>query len=148
MRKLLVGILVLVMLFCFVGCGNNVKATVINNDGETEQLSAQELNSLSDGNSLSFKDKYVMAKVTVEGKIKEVRSSQTINGIYYDWSIVVNGGSVDWLVGKHNYTNTSIDESFLSTLNVGDNVVVSGEIVGVDTFYCNISNGDVSIEKK
>ena len=71
----------------------------------------------------------------------------TINGPYYEWTVVVEGGSVDWFMGKHTTTQTTVTTEFLSSLNVGDMVRMSGKIVGANTFNCDISNGTISISK-
>ena len=137
MKKILAVILTLAMLLCFVGCGgSDVKATVVNNDGATEYE-----------NAIAFKNKYWCASVTVEGTIKEIKSLCKINGTTYQWAVFVEGGSSDWFIGKTSVSKTTVTESLLGSLNVGDKVRISGEIVGANSFDCDISNGTTSITK-
>ena len=148
MKKIFAVILTLAMLLCFVGCvGSDVKATVVNNDGATEYLTAKELAKISDENAIAFKNKYWCASVTVEGTIKEIKSLCTINGTTYQWAVYVEGGSSDWFIGKTSISKTTVTESLLGSLNVGDKVKISGEIVGANSFDCDISNGTTSITK-
>ena len=148
MKKIFAVILTLAMLLCFVGCvGSDVKATVVNNDGATEYLTAKELAKISDENDIAFKNKYWCASVTVEGTIKEIKSLCKINGTTYQWAVYVEGGSSDWFIGKTSISKTTVTESLLGSLNVGDKVKISGEIVGANSFDCDISNGTTSITK-
>lgn len=148
MKKVLITLLVMVMLFSFAGCGSSdVKATVINNNGETEYLSAKELAEIKSDNSIAFEKNYWSCKVVVEGEIKEITSSKIINGTYYSWTITVEGGNADWFIGKGQYSESDVDEDFLATLNVGDTVKISGDIVGANSMECNISNGTLQVIK-
>ena len=101
MKKVLALVLSLSLFLCLGGCGeSDIVASVVNNDGQVEQLSAKQLAQIREENSIRFDEKYWSASVTVEGKVKEVTSAITINGTYYDWTVVVEGGSVDWFMGK------------------------------------------------
>lgn len=148
MKKVLVALLVLAMVFSLFGCGaSEIKATVINNNGETEYLSAKELAEIKDENSIAFEKNYWSCKVIVEGKIKEVTAAKFINGTYYSWTIKVEGGSADWFIGKGKYNESNVDEDFLATLSVGDTVKISGDIVGANSTECDISNGTLQVIK-
>ena len=50
----------------------NIKATVVNKQGVTEQLTAKELLDIQSGNALKFDNDYWTAKVTVTGKISKI----------------------------------------------------------------------------
>ena len=148
MKKLLIFALVMTILLCLSGCGEkDIVASIVNNDGEVEQLSAKELANIREQNSILFDNKYWCASATVEGKVKEVTSEITINGTYYEWTVVVEGGSVDWFMGKHTTTQTTVTKEFLASLNVGDEVRMSGDIVSANVFNCDISNGQIAITK-
>lgn len=147
-------ILMIGCVLSFCSCGiiksskNDVKATVTTNQGTVEVLSAKELYNISEENGVRFNDVYWDAQVVVSGKINEIKGSHYLNGTYYKWAVVVEGGESDWFIGVNNYTETTITEDYLATLNVGDMVEASGAIVGASRYSCNISNGEVFITKK
>ena len=160
MRKILVGVLSLFIVVGLSACSfaeknaneqsnpettiePEVRATVVNNSGVTEYLTAEDLKSLYRGNSLAFEKDYWCAKVTVTGAVTEVSGPQIINGSDYDWTIVVDG---DWFVGKTKYNESNITKDYLAELRVGDIVTISGEIVGA-FFDVDISNGTVTVKK-
>ncbi len=162
MKKIIALVLIAVlMLTCLVGCGGtsggnliesitkgDVKAKIVNNDGETEYLSTKELLEIKESNEIAFKKKYWCAQVEVEGEVAEISSSHTLNGTAYAWTITVEGGKSDWFLGKEALYGGEVEgEEILSTLKVGDKVRLFGEIVGVDSFDCNICNGTNKIEK-
>lgn len=149
MKKTIIMIMILSVLLCFSGCGSNgVKATIETNSGKTVSVSAEELEKLEEENEISFKDEYWCAPVTVEGKVKEITSSCSINGTYYSWTVVIEGGELDWFVGKtmDRFSKTTVTEEFLASISVGDVVRIKGDMVGVMHGQCNISNGTTSIE--
>lgn len=148
MKKVFITLLIVTMLISLIGCNaSEIKATVINNNGETEYLSAKELAEIKDENSIAFEKNYWSCKVVVEGEVKEVTSSKIINGTYYSWTIKVEGGSADWFIGKGKYNESNVDEDFLATLSVGDTVKISGDIVGANSTECDISNGTLQVIK-
>lgn len=127
---------------------NDVKGTLINNQGDPEFLTAKELCDLSNGNNISFEKKYWCAYTTVTGKITEIEGACIINGTHYAWTVTIDGGTCDWFIGKTKYNASSVTENFLADLNVGDIVEISGEIVGASFGQVDLSNGTISVKKK
>ncbi len=162
MKKIFAFILSLVLITSLCACGTNtqtnsgsttktgIKATVVNNDGNTEQLTAKQLCDFSDANKISFEKKYWCARVTVTGKIKKIESSTTINGTHYNWTLLIDGGDGNWFIGDQRFNTSTVTEDFLASLNIGDTVEISGEIVGVSSSFkeVDISNGTISVKKK
>ncbi len=151
MKKTIVSALILLLVFSLSACSAkkaDVYATVVNNQGVTEQLTAKQLEDLKSNNAISFEKNYWSATVTVVGTVTEIKGKNILNGTYYDWSVTVEGGECDWFIGKAQYTETTITEDFLATLQVGDTVEITGDIVGASMGTCDISNGIVSCVKK
>ncbi len=67
-------------------------ATVVNNNGEAENLTASDIRKISHQNEVAFKNKYFGAKVTVIGEVEEVMSTTTINGITIEAGVSLKGG--------------------------------------------------------
>lgn len=161
MKKILVFSLSLVLIVFLFACSttiqaetpakpnytNDVKGTLINNQGDPEFLTAKELCDLSDGNNISFEKKYWCAYTTVIGKINEIEGACSINGTHYDWTVTIDGGACDWFIGKTKYNTSTVTENFLADLNVGDTVEISGEIVGASFNEVDLSNGTISVKK-
>ena len=151
MKKTIVTALILSLVFSLSACSAkeaDVYATVVNNQGVTEQLTAKQLEDLKSSNAISFEKNYWSATVTVVGTVSEIKGKNILNGTYYDWSVTVEGGECDWFIGKAQYTETTITEDFLATLQVGDTVEITGDIVSASMGTCDISNGVVSCIKK
>ena len=159
MKKLFALLLSLSLMVCLCACGGggnpsdqdltpkNVRATVHNNQGKTEYLTAKQLHDLSNSNNIAFMQKYQAAKVTVTGTVTEIGGLSNINGTDYRWTLTIEGGEYDWFIGKTNYNKSSVTTDFLASLNIGDTVTISGEIVGAGIFDVDISNGTISVKK-
>lgn len=162
MKKLIALLLATILIFSLWACSNNsstnsnstsntqknVKATVINKKGATEQLTAKELLDLSESNPVNFDNNYWSAKVTVTGTVNEIGGLSSINGTHYNWTLKVEGGECDWFIGDDKYNTSTISEDLIASLSKGDTVEISGEIVGASFGEINISNGTISVKKK
>ena len=153
MKKLFAFIVLLLLIFSLTACAtiapeDDVYATVINNQGVTERLTAKQLENAKSENAIAFEKNYWSATVTVVGTVSEIKGKNILNGTYYDWSVTIEGGECDWFIGKAQYTETTITEDFLATLQVGDTVEITGDIVSASMGTCDISNGTVSCVKK
>lgn len=126
----------------------NIKATVVNKQGVTEQLTAKELLDIQSGNALKFDNDYWTAKVTVTGKISKIGGEEIINGSHYNWTLKIEGGEGDWFIGEGKYNTSTVSKDYIASLNVGDTVEISGEIVGAFFGEVDISNGTISVTKK
>ena len=93
-------------------------ATVINNDGITETLTARELIKIHDGNSVAFNKKYFEAEVTVIGTVESVHGTTVLNGHTMSAYIELEGG---WRV-------EASSEDVVIDLLPGDTVKVTGHI--------------------
>ena len=51
-------------IFTITGCGSNSKATIINNENETENLTAKDLYKINNENEAKFKKYYVSTYIT------------------------------------------------------------------------------------
>jgi len=161
MKKVITLLLATILIFSLWACSNNsstnsngtsdtqknVKATVINKKGATEQLTAKELCDLSKSNPVNFDNNYWCAKVTVTGTVNEIGGLSSINGTHYNWTLKVEGGECDWFIGDNKY-NTSVSKDLIASLSKGDTVEISGEIVGASFGEVDISNGTLSVKKK
>ena len=162
MKKLIALLLFTILIFSLGACSNNsstnsngtsntqknVKATVINKKGATEQLTAKELLDLSESNPVNFDNNYWSAKVTVTGTVNEIGGLSSINGTHYNWTLKVEGGECDWFIGDDKYNTSTVPEDLIASLSKGDTVEISGEIVGASFGEINISNGTISVKKK
>ena len=154
MKRILAILLSAMFIFSLCACSNstntnsNVKATVVNKQGVTEQLTAKEILDISEANPLNFDNNYWSAKVTVTGKITKIGGTEIINGSHYNWTLTIEGGDGDWFIGDDKYNTSTVSEDFIATLNIGDTVEISGEIVSAYFGKVNISNGTISVKKK
>lgn len=166
MKKLIAIILSLVLILSLCACGSStssnssgssnsksnttkdVKATVVNNKGETEYLTAKDLIDIQESNPLNFDNNYWSAKVTVTGTVNEIGGLSSINGTHYEWTLKVEGGECDWFIGDGKYNTSTVSEDLLASLKKGDTVQISGEIVGASFGQVDISNGTISVTKK
>ncbi|MCI5524471.1 MAG: OB-fold putative lipoprotein [Dorea sp.] len=76
MKKVLVLIMVMVMAFLLCACGGGGSpATIVDNDGNTVQMTAEELIAIYDENEANYEKKYQGAEATVEGTVEKVDAS-------------------------------------------------------------------------
>ena len=162
MKKIFAFILSLVLITSLCACGNtassgssgssnknsDVKATVVNRQGQTEYLTAKELSAIEESNPLNFDNNYWSAKVTVTGTVKQIGGLSSINGTDYSWYLKVEGGEWDWFIGDQKYNTSNVSKDLIASLQTGDTVEISGEIVGASFGEIDISNGTISVTKK
>ena len=152
MKKIITSLSLFLLIISLTACAtiateNDVYATVVNNQGVTEQLTAKQLENIKSENAIAFEKNYWSATVTVTGAVKEITGKYILNGTYYDWTVTIEGGECDWFIGKAQYTETTITEDFLATLKIGDTIEITGDIVGASMGICDISNGTLSAKK-
>lgn len=116
-----------------------LKVKIVNNNGETEYLTSSELKDIKEANPLNFENVYWNSSVTARGKISSILGKHYSNGTYYPWKVIIEGG---WSVADLN-GRALVSENFIATLNVGDEVEISGKL----TCIGEISNGEVNIVK-
>lgn len=149
MKKKILGILVCgLVLIGLTGCGKEEKAEITRIDNEKENLTYSELSNIYKNNEISFNEKYIGAKITVNGKIKKIKKEESVStnyaydndGTIYETEEITrhlpmieleNGWRIfifDDLGYEKNNSNTK-----LSDLQIGDKIKVETQIVSVDT---------------
>ena len=76
MKRIFAFILALLMVLslCACGGGGGTKATIVDNNGNTVQMSAKELAAVYEENEAKYKNTYQKAKCTVDGTVDSVES--------------------------------------------------------------------------
>ena len=119
MKKVLVGILVLLMVMCMVGCGSDVSCTVTKKTGETVTISAEEIIDIATSDEITFSREYSSASISGTGEITKIETgsigSYTVGNSYY---VVTINDSIQVETRAEVFTN----------FKVGDNVRFSGRI--------------------
>lgn len=127
---------VAVFVICLILCGcSSKKATIITNDGATEEMTARELLKVRMENEVAFEKRYHGAKIIFEGTVRRVES-----GAYFHYE--EPGNSVGKSVGL-GQTQIQFKEGWelvlendeiidLETLKKGDVLRVTTSIVGSD----------------
>lgn len=147
-KKFLLIVLCGVLLLGITGCGTQEKAKITEVNGETEDLTYSELSKIYEDNPLSFNEKYIGAKITVTGKIKEIKEDEsiTVNHAYDEDGNIYETDDITWrhrpmieledgwqifIFGESEYKK--IDSNVeLSDLKVGDTIKVETQIVSID----------------
>ena len=129
MKKLLAFILAIIMLVSFAGCTIDIKqvigsknaapATVVDNDGNTVKITAQELKDIYDTNSLRFDKLYQGADITFVGTVKSIKTVRD-GSFVYDRILFEEGWEVSLLAGDK--------EDFLLKVSAGDKIKVQSQI--------------------
>lgn len=100
---------------------NHPKATIINNDGETETLTAGDLHKLNNGNQVAFNKKYIGASVTLIAQVVSVHGKTVFNGHSMVAYVQLEDG---WCV-------EASSSKVVENLMPGDYVKVTGKIYSV-----------------
>ena len=97
---------------------------VINNDGEVEELTIDDLISIHSGNQLRWDKNYVGAKVIVTSDVKEIKTDEwlVLETDSYTPKIVLHLGN-GWIV-------SGASSNFVENLNIGDKIQFAGTITG------------------
>lgn len=112
-----------------------IQAKVITNSGQTQQMTLQEILDIADTNSLLFEKEYVGAKITVTSTITRIGGSFELTSWFQCEAFVELKSSDGMGCWFH-----PVREAYALTLNVGDEITVSGRI-GMAT----VTGGDVYI---
>lgn len=163
MRKKIINLLfIAIIVMFFTGCekkdttkideNNNIsKATIINNEGKTEQLSSSDIIDIYKENDAKFQKYYLSAKISFDGTIKSISTESyncydTVNVIRYDNGIntfVGTSGSSD----KRKCISVYFEEGyklFIPESNLLDVADISkGDKYHVDSNIANIYNDSV-----
>ena len=136
MKKKLVLLLsvVLVIGTLFVGCAGNTlessrdprdtKATVVDTDGQTVEISSKELIALREENSAKFSDKYWATQATINGTVEKVDSQ------WETWGSTTESVYVIYL--EEGWVVTVLEEEHPEVIDFskGDKVEITSTIQG------------------
>ena len=99
---------------------NTSKATIVNKQGEIEELSAKELKKIYDENQANFKKNYAGAYIVFIGTVERVR-----NGFIENGSTI----TLDCIEFKEGFNfNLNSNEYDLSNISSGDKIIVLANI--------------------
>lgn len=138
MKKVISFVLALVLCFGLCACASNVgtddtannnstsnsnhpQATIINNDGKTETLTAGDLHKLNNENQVAFNKKYIGASVTLIAKVASVHGPTVWDGHNMAAYVQLEDG---WIV-------EASSGKVVENLMPGDYVKVTGKICSV-----------------
>lgn len=122
-------------IFTITGCGSNSKATIINNENETENLTAKDLYKINNENEAKFKKYYVGAKITFDGTVSSVETNE--DNCYENTSYV----RLENDIGTVRKSSGSSDQRKCAIINFKEGyklMIPSGETIDI----ADISNGD------
>lgn len=123
-KKALIIIMVLALCFALCACGGSseTKATIIDNEGNTVQMTAKELIALDDENGAKFDNLYQDAEINLVGIVESVDSGFMQNGVSFLWDRITleNGWEIELYHGSH--------DDVLLELSAGDTVEVTSKI--------------------
>ena len=112
MKKVLALVMVMMMVFALCACGGSGSpATIVDNDGNTVQMTAKELKAEYDENSARFKEIYYGGGIELNGTVESV-TTNTVK--------LKEGWEVELSPQKHG--------DLLTSLNKGDKVYVKSNI--------------------
>ena len=127
MKKITTLLIVLIISVLFVACGQSVQekkatASITDNEGNTVELSAEEVQEIYDGNEAKFEKLYQGADISFIGTVESVDSGFRNSGsdILLDSIIFEEGWQVSLLHGSH--------EDLLIELSPGDMLEVHTQI--------------------
>lgn len=150
-----IGIL-FILLFLIVsmtGCGiSESKATIIDKNGKSIELSLKELRDKIKGNTSSFNDNYLAGKITLTDKIKSINDATSFRAgtyscgtyltKYYNKLVEIEFEN-DWITLFVFKDNDNVD---ISNLSVGDTITVSTNISSItsndDNVYLYLNSYD------
>lgn len=144
MKKLIALLMVVILGVSLCACGDNtknteeLKASIIDNDGNACSLTSDELKEIEDTNEAQFDSIYCGADISFVGTVKKVETYFRRSGS----STVFD--SISFEEGWKVYLLHDYNEDFIVNLSVGDKVKVESQIFGYDVGYIEVMgmNGD------
>ena len=141
MKRVKILLMVALMALTLMACGNdnastedstsNLAATIVTNEGETVEMTAQELMDVYDGNEAAFEKKYNGAKITFTGTVKKIETNTSYSTS--ESAVHANSGG-DTIAFEEGWTLIISERSTypieLADLNVGDKLVIT---TGIET---------------
>ena len=132
--KLKIMIVIVLILVAFIVMamqlmGSNSPATIVDNNGNTIELTAEELQDICNENEAQFKDLYSSASITLVGTVEKIEVDVTERlfggGAFNDDIITLKEG---WIVRLVHDSHKDL----LLKLNKGDKIEVKSEIVNAE----------------
>ena len=138
-KKILAIIMVMVMCLALCACGGGTSATITDNDGNTVQMTAKELQKVYDENEARFDKLYQDAEITLTGTVESIKSNFMYTGssTRYDSITLEDGWQVDIAHGSH--------DDVLLELGAGSTITVTSEICsagGANITLCSMSSSN------
>lgn len=144
MKKIVSLILIAsICVMSLVGCGDKKEsessesindkgtATIVTNQGDTENITAEELMAICDGNEASFEKKYMGAEISFIGTVSKIKTDTdfyTGDGIGANQNASVIYFEEGWAVAVCTQNNQNVVD--LADVNVGDKLEVKSAICG------------------
>ncbi len=137
-RKLSIALLCLVIMTFITGCGKQKEeknyGIVIDASGNKTEVTAQEMIDTYNSNATKFKSLYSKKNIEVTDTVEKVSEAGNVTCLY-----LKNG----WVIAYHDSRGAFI--AFVSDLNSGDKVHVSGAVYNVGG-YCDWDQSKVEID--
>lgn len=169
-KKISTMFVVVLLLVYITGCGNEkMKATIIDKGGTATELTIDELKEQISGNVISFNEKYLSGKITLEGKIatiKETSGFVSSDGFscgtyltkYYQQLVDIELEE-DWI---HLTIRKDSDKVDISSLKAGDTITITSNIAYAKVYdgkphlyvhsddgeHCKFGNTETVVTKK
>lgn len=123
-KKILVIFMVLALCLSLCACGGSgvTEATIIDNEGNTVQMTARELIALANENEVKFDKLYNRAEINLVGIVESIDTNTRFNGstILMDIIKLKDGWEICMYSNSH--------DDVLQELSAGDTVEITSEI--------------------
>ena len=148
MKRTILLLLALVMCLSLCACGGSEAklATIVDNEGNTVQMSHDELQAIHDENQIKFEKYYVGADITFVGTVQSIKTGiHAGTGVLYDicWDTIEF--EEGWRADVHHGSYDDI----LAELSAGDKLKVESQIhdgfIYVEVSGCN-TDGSRTVE--
>ncbi len=127
MKKVVAFIILVALCLSFCACSPvapEPKATIVNNEGVTEELTIAELRNIARENALKFETLYIGATITFEGTYSSIWTDYYLVGMSYNdrVNLLMLEEGVEVWVPRTKYLD------LLEGLSAGDKIIISSQI--------------------
>lgn len=136
MKKVVSMILTLVMVLSLCACGGGstpaTPATIVDNEGNTVEMTPEELIAIDNENGAKFDKYYEKAEITLTGTVKEITANVLVQsvGALYDIIELEEGWEVWVIHGSH--------DDVIVELSAGDTLEVSSQVYSTEADYVKV----------